>query len=209
MIRGVTREDGYPLDNQHAQAGTRFEPLATLFNPSTFRHIEALGITRGWRCWEVGAGGTQRAGMARRAGRPRGLRAGERHRCVLDDQDRPTELRDPSPRRRRRGTALWRVRPGARPPAAGPRCAARPGAGGNGHGYPTRGLAASGTGRSSLATPRLPRRIRPRTPPGQPAQTPIPRLDDTARCAPGLRTDAASIAARRDWSTSKQTASSR
>jgi precorrin-6B methylase 2 len=21
------------------------------------RHIEALGIKRGWRCWEVGAGG--------------------------------------------------------------------------------------------------------------------------------------------------------
>jgi hypothetical protein len=57
MILGVTREDGYLLDNQHAQAGTRFEALSTLFNPSTFRHIEALGIKRGWRCWEVGAGG--------------------------------------------------------------------------------------------------------------------------------------------------------
>lgn len=52
MIRGVTREDGYLLDNQHAQAGTRFEALSTLFNPLTLRHIEALGIKRGWRCWE-------------------------------------------------------------------------------------------------------------------------------------------------------------
>lgn len=53
----MTGDDGYLLDNQQAQAGTRFDALSTLFNPSTFRHIEALGIKRGWRCWEVGAGG--------------------------------------------------------------------------------------------------------------------------------------------------------
>jgi SAM-dependent methyltransferase len=50
-------EDGYLLDNQQAEAGVRFDALAKLFNPSTFRHIDALGITSGWRCWEVGAGG--------------------------------------------------------------------------------------------------------------------------------------------------------
>jgi SAM-dependent methyltransferase len=47
----------YLLDNQQAEAGTRFDALAGLFNPSTFRHIAALGIAAGWRCWEVGAGG--------------------------------------------------------------------------------------------------------------------------------------------------------
>ncbi|MFI5897696.1 class I SAM-dependent methyltransferase [Actinoplanes sp. NPDC051513] len=47
----------YLLDNQQAEAGDRFAALATLFNPSTFRHIEALGIGPDWRCWEVGAGG--------------------------------------------------------------------------------------------------------------------------------------------------------
>jgi SAM-dependent methyltransferase len=53
----MAREDGYLLDNQQAEAGTRFDALATAFDPSTFRHIDDLGIDRGWRCWEVGAGG--------------------------------------------------------------------------------------------------------------------------------------------------------
>ncbi len=48
---------GYLLDNARPEAGTRFDALAALFDPSTFRHIEALGIAPGWRCWEVGAGG--------------------------------------------------------------------------------------------------------------------------------------------------------
>jgi SAM-dependent methyltransferase len=50
-------ERGYLLDNQQAEAGARFEALSTIFDPSTFRHIDALGIGQGWRCWEVGAGG--------------------------------------------------------------------------------------------------------------------------------------------------------
>ncbi|GAA3208244.1 methyltransferase domain-containing protein [Dactylosporangium siamense] len=50
-------ERGYLLDNQQAEAGARFDALAALFDPSTFRHIDALGIAEGWRCWEVGAGG--------------------------------------------------------------------------------------------------------------------------------------------------------
>ena len=49
--------DGYLLDNRQAQAGTRFDALAELFNPWTFQHVERLGIAPGWRCWEVGAGG--------------------------------------------------------------------------------------------------------------------------------------------------------
>lgn len=51
-------EEGYLLDNQSAEAGTRFDALARIFDPSTFRHIDNLGIEPGWRCWEVGAGGT-------------------------------------------------------------------------------------------------------------------------------------------------------
>jgi SAM-dependent methyltransferase len=31
--------------------------LAAIFDPTTFRHIDDLGIGPGWRCWEVGAGG--------------------------------------------------------------------------------------------------------------------------------------------------------
>jgi ubiquinone/menaquinone biosynthesis C-methylase UbiE len=53
----MTGDDGYLLDNRQAEAGIRFDALAELFNPSTFRHIERLGIGPGWRCWEVGAGG--------------------------------------------------------------------------------------------------------------------------------------------------------
>jgi SAM-dependent methyltransferase len=64
-------DSGYLLDNQQTQAGTRFGALATLFNPSTFRHLDALGIAAGWRCWEVGAGGPSvPAWLAARVGPP-------------------------------------------------------------------------------------------------------------------------------------------
>ncbi|MFD9402082.1 methyltransferase domain-containing protein [Streptomyces sp. NPDC060011] len=54
----MTRTDGYLLDNQQDEAGQRFQAFATLFDPTTFRHMERFGIGSGWRCWEVGAGGT-------------------------------------------------------------------------------------------------------------------------------------------------------
>jgi len=47
----------YLLDNRAAAAQRRFGALSALFDDVTFRHVEALGIQRGWRCWEVGAGG--------------------------------------------------------------------------------------------------------------------------------------------------------
>ncbi|MGH3941567.1 MAG: methyltransferase domain-containing protein [Pseudonocardiaceae bacterium] len=53
----MTNDGGYLLDNQQVEAGVRFDALTTLFDPSTFRHLDALGIAAGWRCWEVGAGG--------------------------------------------------------------------------------------------------------------------------------------------------------
>ena len=55
--RPVANDRRYLLDNQQAEAGLRFDALSALFNPSTFRHIQALGIRPGWRVWEVGAGG--------------------------------------------------------------------------------------------------------------------------------------------------------
>lgn len=54
----MTRSDGYLLGNRQSEAGRRFDAFATLFDPTTFRHIEEFGIGPGWRCWEVGAGGT-------------------------------------------------------------------------------------------------------------------------------------------------------
>lgn len=53
----MAHDEGYLLDNRQAEAGVRFDALSELFDPSTFRHIEELGIREGWRCWEVGVGG--------------------------------------------------------------------------------------------------------------------------------------------------------
>jgi SAM-dependent methyltransferase len=52
----LTRSEEYLLDNQQVEAGQRFDALSVLFNPSTFRHAQALGLAPGWRVWEVGAG---------------------------------------------------------------------------------------------------------------------------------------------------------
>jgi ubiquinone/menaquinone biosynthesis C-methylase UbiE len=65
----TSSSDGYLLDNSEREAGQRISALATLFDPSTFRHLEALGIAPGWLCWEVGAGGpTVASWMAGRVG---------------------------------------------------------------------------------------------------------------------------------------------
>jgi SAM-dependent methyltransferase len=62
-------DESYLLDNRQPEAGLRFRALSALFDASTFRHIEALGIRPGWRCWEVGAGGPSvPGGLAERAG---------------------------------------------------------------------------------------------------------------------------------------------
>lgn len=48
---------GYLLDNRSAAAGGRFAALSALFDEVTDRHVAAIGIGPGARCWEVGAGG--------------------------------------------------------------------------------------------------------------------------------------------------------
>jgi SAM-dependent methyltransferase len=59
----------YLLGNDAPEAMDRFTAFATLFDPPTFRHLDALGLAAGWRCWEVGAGGTTVvAHMAARVG---------------------------------------------------------------------------------------------------------------------------------------------
>ena len=50
-------DGGYLLDNRQVEAGQRFAALSTLFDPGTFRHLDALAVGEGWHCWEVGAGG--------------------------------------------------------------------------------------------------------------------------------------------------------
>src|SRR3954447_1044389 len=49
--------EAYLLANRQREAGQRFEALGALFDPTTMRHAHRLGLSEGWRCWEVGAGG--------------------------------------------------------------------------------------------------------------------------------------------------------
>ncbi|WP_181764912.1 class I SAM-dependent methyltransferase [Streptomyces albidus (ex Kaewkla and Franco 2022)] len=65
----MAQDKGYLLDNRQVEAGARFDALSALFDASTFRHFELLGIDEGWQCWEVGAGGpTVPAWLAERVG---------------------------------------------------------------------------------------------------------------------------------------------
>jgi len=52
------RTEGYLLDNQRSEAGERFGALGRMFDEGTFRYLDAVGVGAGWRCWEVGAGGS-------------------------------------------------------------------------------------------------------------------------------------------------------
>ncbi|MET0580022.1 MAG: methyltransferase domain-containing protein [Ilumatobacteraceae bacterium] len=45
------------VDDRGTRADVRFGALAAVFDPITFRHLDAIGVGVGWRCWEVGAGG--------------------------------------------------------------------------------------------------------------------------------------------------------
>lgn len=66
---GPAQDMGYLLDNRRAEAGTRFAAFAELFDPVTFRHVDALGVGAGMHCWEVGAGGASvPLGLAGRVG---------------------------------------------------------------------------------------------------------------------------------------------
>jgi SAM-dependent methyltransferase len=68
-MSNVSDDDGYLLDNQQTGAEERLNALSELFDPITFRHLNAMGIGPGWRCWEVGAGGpTVAAWMAGHVG---------------------------------------------------------------------------------------------------------------------------------------------
>lgn len=54
----MMRTDGYLLDNRQTEAGEHRDALSPLVDPTTFRYFEGFGVGPGWRCWEVGAGGT-------------------------------------------------------------------------------------------------------------------------------------------------------
>ncbi|MGW5969319.1 SAM-dependent methyltransferase [Streptomyces sp. NPDC055186] len=54
----MTRTDGHPLDHREDGTAEHLDAFADLFDPTTFRHLEAVGVGPGWNCWEVGADGT-------------------------------------------------------------------------------------------------------------------------------------------------------
>jgi 2-polyprenyl-3-methyl-5-hydroxy-6-metoxy-1,4-benzoquinol methylase len=47
----------YPIDNAWQEERQRLATLEGTFDSGTVRHLEALGVMEGWRCWDVGAGG--------------------------------------------------------------------------------------------------------------------------------------------------------
>jgi SAM-dependent methyltransferase len=46
----------YVLDNAAPQTPKRFSALADLYDGTTTRHLERIGVDSGWACWEIGAG---------------------------------------------------------------------------------------------------------------------------------------------------------
>jgi len=51
-------ESRYVFDNAvTAETGLRFAGLEATFDPSTIRYLTGVGVTDGWVCWEIGAGG--------------------------------------------------------------------------------------------------------------------------------------------------------
>ena len=52
------KSNDYLFDNKAEETGARFNALSEIFDQTTFEHIKRLGITKGWKCWEVGAGAT-------------------------------------------------------------------------------------------------------------------------------------------------------
>jgi SAM-dependent methyltransferase len=102
----VAHQDGYLLTNRQVEAGERFWALAELFDPSTFLHLERLGIAAGWQCWEVGAGGPSvTSWMAGRVGTTGSVLAtdidvswmGERDGCGFEVQRHDVGLEQPPP----------------------------------------------------------------------------------------------------------------
>ena len=49
-------DDRYLLDNRQSEARARLDALGELFDATTQRHLETVGLATGWRVWEVGAG---------------------------------------------------------------------------------------------------------------------------------------------------------
>jgi SAM-dependent methyltransferase len=54
---GDPDDTSYAFDNARAVQGERLAALAEALDPGTVQQLESIGVDRGWRCLEVGAGG--------------------------------------------------------------------------------------------------------------------------------------------------------
>jgi ubiquinone/menaquinone biosynthesis C-methylase UbiE len=81
-------------ERRRQQLPAHFATLANLFDSTTFRHIAALGIRPGWRCWEVGTGGsTVPSWLAEQAGREGYVLATDRDVSLLGADHHAFEVR--------------------------------------------------------------------------------------------------------------------
>jgi len=53
----MTECSSYLFDNARSDAATRFSGLEAALDPTTFRHLRDRGVSSGWVCLEIGAGG--------------------------------------------------------------------------------------------------------------------------------------------------------
>src|SRR5690606_12429918 len=53
--RIMMRTDGNVLHHRQAEAAEGHDAFAALYDPTTIRHLEAVGVRPGWRCWGIGS----------------------------------------------------------------------------------------------------------------------------------------------------------
>ncbi|MFH9130040.1 class I SAM-dependent methyltransferase [Streptomyces griseoaurantiacus] len=57
MPAHLVEDPGYVFDNDSAHSGEQHRCLAEAYDAATFARLAETGVTRGWRCLEIGSGG--------------------------------------------------------------------------------------------------------------------------------------------------------
>ena len=82
----------YVLDNAAPETLTRFSALSELYDATTVRHLERIGVGADWGCWEIGAGpGSIARWLAQTVGTEGSVLATDIDTRFLE-QDRPANL---------------------------------------------------------------------------------------------------------------------
>ncbi|GAA1429777.1 methyltransferase domain-containing protein [Streptomyces thermospinosisporus] len=64
----MMRTDGNVLHHRQSEAAEGHDAFAALYDPTTIRHLETVGVRPGWRCWEIGGGPSLAFWLAKRVG---------------------------------------------------------------------------------------------------------------------------------------------